>query len=214
MDREERTRRGTGAETDESRVLLTLLFTDLVGSTELAAELGDRRWRGLLERHHAAVRELLDRFRGHEVDCSGDGFFATFETATHAVDCGFALTRALWSLGLEVRVGLHTGECERFGEQVSGVAVHTAARLSRLAQPGEVLVTATVRDVVAGSGFRFEERGTHALKGLPGPRPLFAAVGQELASRTPVPREPVHVVRRTTRPVGHRTAVENGRGIA
>jgi class 3 adenylate cyclase len=215
MDREERTRLGTGAETDGSRVLVTLLFTDLVGSTELAAELGDRRWRGLLERHHATVRELLDRFRGREVDCSGDGFFATFDTATHAVCCGFSLTRSLWSLGLEVRVGLHTGECERFGEKVSGLAVHTAARLSRLAQPGEVLVTATVKDVVAGSGLRFEERGTHALKGLPGPWQLFAAVGRDLdESPTPVEREPVHAVRRPARSAGRRSTVETGRGVA
>jgi class 3 adenylate cyclase len=214
MDRDQRTRLGTDAETYRSRVLVTLLFTDLVGSTELAAELGDRRWRALLERHHATVRELLDRFRGREVDCSGDGFFATFDTATHAVCCGFALTRSLWSLGLEVRVGLHTGECERLGEKVSGVAVHTAARLSRLARPGEVLVTATVKDVVAGSGLRFEDRGMRALKGLPGPRQLFAAVGREVDdSRTPE-REPVHAVRPPGRPAARRTAVETGRGVA
>jgi class 3 adenylate cyclase len=214
MDREERRRPTTGAEADGSRVLVTLLFTDLVGSTELAAELGDRRWRSLLERHHETVRELLQRFRGREVDCSGDGFFATFETATHAVCCGFSLTRSLWELGLRVRVGLHTGECERLGEKVSGVAVHTAARLSRLARPHEVLVTSTVKDVVSGSGLRFEERGTHVLKGLPGTWQLFAAVGREPDEvRGPVGREPVHAARRPARPA-RRTPLETGRGVA
>jgi class 3 adenylate cyclase len=207
MDREELHRPTTGAEDDASRVLVTLLFTDLVGSTELAAELGDRRWRGLLERHHATVRDLLQRFRGREVDCSGDGFFATFETATHGVTCGFSLSQALWALGLPVRVGLHTGECERFGEKVSGVAVHAAARVARVARPHEVLVTSTVRDVVAGSGLQFEERGAHALKGLPGVWQLFAAVGRDTGEV-----RAVHSTSRPARPV--RRPLEVRRGVA
>jgi class 3 adenylate cyclase len=212
MDREEWRRSTTGAEADASRVLLTLLFTDLVGSTELVAELGDRRWRNLLERHHETVRELLRRFRGREVDSSGDGFFATFESATHAVSCGFSLTRSLWDLGLPVRVGVHTGEVERIGEKVSGLAVHTAARLSRVARPREVLVTSTVRDVVAGSGLRFEDRGAHTLKGLPGPWRLFAAVGRE-PEEVPAPApERVHAPHRPARPA--RRPMETGRGVA
>jgi class 3 adenylate cyclase len=209
VDREELHRQTAGDEDDASRVLVTLLFTDLVGSTELAAELGDRRWRGLLERHHATVRDLLQRFRGREVDCSGDGFFAAFDTATHAVTCGFSLTEALWALGLPVRVGLHTGECERFGEKVSGLAVHAAARVSRVARPREVLVTSTVRDVVRGSGLRFEERGGHALKGLPGVWQLFAAVGRDEGGvRVPG----VHSTSRHARPV--RRPLEVRRGVA
>jgi class 3 adenylate cyclase len=213
MDREKWTRFATDAEAkaegDTSRVLVTMLFTDLVGSTELAVELGDRRWRALLERHHTIVRELLDQFRGREVDCAGDGFFATFETATPAVHCGFSLTRSLQSLGLEVRVGLHTGECERFGQKVSGVAVHTAARLSRIARPGEVLVTGTVKDVVAGSGLRFEERDTHTLKGLPGGWQLFAAVGLDLDDSRHGGRDHGLSIRGTRSEV-HRAPVKSG----
>ncbi len=209
MDREEWKRPISGAEDDASRVLVTLLFTDLVGSTEFATELGDRRWRSLLQRHHATVRELLGRFRGREVDCSGDGFFATFGTATHAITCGFSLTEALWALGLPVRVGLHTGECERLGDKVSGVAVHAAARVSRVARAHEVLVTSTVRDVVSGSGLRFEERGAHVLKGLPGTWDLFAAVGRDGGVRVPVVREAVHSASRPTR-----RPLEVRRGVA
>jgi class 3 adenylate cyclase len=204
MDREEWRRPTTGVERDPSRVLLTMLFTDLVGSTELAASLGDRRWRDLLERHHASVRELLQRFRGREVDCAGDGFFATFDTATEAVRCGSSLTSSLWALGLRVRVGLHTGECERFGERVSGVAVHAAARLSRLARPLEVLVTSTVKDVVAGSGLRFQDRGSHELRGLPGRWQLFSAMGSVAPDRD------VHVVHRQPRST-RRTPLHTGR---
>jgi class 3 adenylate cyclase len=208
MDREQRKLFETNRTDDSSRVLVTLLFTDLVGSTELAVALGDRRWSVLLEKHHATVREFLDRFSGREIDCAGDGFFAIFDTATSAVRCGFSLTRSMKMLGLEVRVGLHTGECERFGEKVSGVAVHTAARLSQVAKPGEVLVTGTVRDVVAGSGITFEERDTRPLKGLPGVWQLFAAVGSSLDDArlvTGVHQEPAlsHRVRRE----GNLTAV-------
>jgi class 3 adenylate cyclase len=156
------------------RVLVTLLFTDIVGSTERAARLGDRRWLDLLEAHHATVRAHLTAFDGREVDCAGDGFFATFATASNAIGCGQAIGTSVRRLGLEVRAGLHTGECEQLGTVVRGIAVHTAARLAGLASPGEVLVTATVRDVVAGSGFRFEARGVQALRGVPGLWRLYA----------------------------------------
>jgi class 3 adenylate cyclase len=185
MDQEERYLEVvTSAEAETSRVLVTLLFTDLVGSTRRAAELGDRAWTKLLEAHHAKVRELFARFRGREIDCAGDGFFATFDTASGAVRCGDAITESVRPLGLQVRAGLHTGECERFQGAVRGIAVHTAARLARLARPGEVLVTATVRDVVAGSGIRFEDRGAHELKGVPGQWRLYALAAADHAERS------------------------------
>ena len=159
------------------RVLVTLLFTDIVGSTERVAELGDRAWLRLVEAHHAQVRSLFVRFGGNEVDCAGDGFFATFDTATSAIGCGAAITSSVRPLGLEVRAGVHTGECERLRGRVRGIAVHTAARLSQLALPGEVLVTATVRDVVAGSGIDFVCRGTQELRGVPGRWDLYAVAG-------------------------------------
>jgi class 3 adenylate cyclase len=178
MDHEERYLEAvTGGGAEPTRVLVTLLFTDLVDSTRRAAELGDRAWTKLLEVHHTKVRELLDRFDGHEVDCAGDGFFATFETASRAIGCGRAVTASVGPLGLQVRAGLHTGECERVRGSVRGIAVHTAARLARLACPGEVLVTSTVRDVVAGAGIGFEERGAHELKGVPGLWQLYAVAG-------------------------------------
>ena len=195
MDLQERLTSLGSRETDGSRVLVTLLFTDLIGSTERAVALGDRRWQGLLERHHGTVRALLDRFGGCEVDTAGDGFLATFSTASHAVGCGFELTRSLSWLGLDARVGVHTGEVEHFGPKYSGLAVHVAARVVRLAGPREVLVTETVKGVVAGAGLRFTSRGSHSLKGLPGVWPLFAAVGPEpVALGTHAPRH------RNTRP--------------
>ncbi|TMK88025.1 MAG: adenylate/guanylate cyclase domain-containing protein [Actinobacteria bacterium] len=191
MDLQERLTSLASREADGSRVLVTLLFTDLIGSTERAVALGDRRWQGLLERHHGTVRDLLDRFGGCEVDTAGDGFLATFSTASHAVGCGFEVTRSLSWLGLDARVGVHTGECDRFGPKYSGVAVHVAARVVRLAGPREVLVTETVKGVVAGAGLRFAERGRHSLKGLPGVWPLYAAVEPDpvaLGPHAPRPR--------------------------
>ena len=158
---------------DPDRVLATVLFTDIVGSTQRAVELGDRRWRELLETHHAAVRRELDRFRGREVDTAGDGFLATFDGPARAIRCGVAIRNSVRPLGLEVRAGLHTGECELLGEKVAGVAVHTGARIAALAEANEVLVSATVRDLVSGSGIAFEDRGEHVLKGV-GERRLFA----------------------------------------
>jgi class 3 adenylate cyclase len=175
MDHEER----YGAATSDGvqrRVLVTLLFTDLVGSTRLAATLGDRRWTLLLKAHHARVRDLLDRWDGCEVDDAGDGFFATFDAATPAVRCASAVSASLAELGLKARAGLHTGECVRDDGKVRGVAVHAGARVVRHAGAGEVLVTRTVRDVVAGSDLEFEDRGSHALRGLPGQWQLYAVL--------------------------------------
>ena len=156
-----------------SRVLATVLFTDIVGSTERLGEMGDEGWAELLARHHAAVRRELERFRGREVDNAGDGFLATFDGPARAIRSAVAIRDAVRPLGLEIRAGLHTGECEQFGDRVAGIAVHTGARISALAGPGEVLVSATVRDLVSGSGISFEERGEHELKGL-GPRAIYA----------------------------------------
>jgi class 3 adenylate cyclase len=148
------------------RVLATVLFTDIVGATERAAELGDRRWRELLEQHHAVVRRELDRFRGREVDTAGDGFLATFDGPARGIRCAWAARNGVRALGLEIRAGLHTGECELILDKVGGIAVHTGARVASAAPPGEVLVSSTVRDLVAGSGIRFEDRGEHELKGV------------------------------------------------
>jgi pimeloyl-ACP methyl ester carboxylesterase len=159
---------------EPDRVLATVLFTDIVGSTERAAALGDRAWRGVLERHHAVVRKELERFRGREVDTAGDGFLATFDGPARAIRCARAIGEALTEFGLEVRAGLHTGECELIGDKVAGVAVHTGARVAASARPGEVLVSSTVKDLVAGSGIEFEDRGVHELKGVPGQWRLYA----------------------------------------
>jgi class 3 adenylate cyclase len=161
---------------EPDRVLATVLFTDIVGSTERAAELGDRRWRELLEAHHAAVRGELERFRGREVDTAGDGFLATFDGPARAIRCATAIRGAVERLGLTTRAGLHTGECELHGNNVSGLAVHMGARVAALARPGEVLVSSTVKDLVAGSGIEFDDRGVHELKGIPGDWRLYAAL--------------------------------------
>jgi class 3 adenylate cyclase len=150
------------------------LFTDIVGSSERAAELGDRAWRELLERHHALVRRELLRFRGREVDTAGDGFFASFDGPARAIRCASAIVERVGELGLEVRAGLHTGECEVVDGKVAGIAVHTGARVAAHAEPGEVLVSSTVKDLVAGSGLRFVDRGAHELKGVSGEWRLFA----------------------------------------
>ena len=163
-----------GAEPD--RVLATVLFTDIVGSTERAAAVGDRRWRELLQSHHAAVRRELERFRGNEVDTAGDGFLATFDGPARAIRCATAIQDSAETLGLAIRAGVHTGECEMRGNDVSGIAVHTGARVAALAGAGEVLVSSTVRDLVAGSGIEFEDRGVHELKGVPGEWHLYAVL--------------------------------------
>lgn len=161
-------------ETEPDRVLATVLFTDIVGATSHAAELGDRAWRELLERHHETVRTQLGRFRGTEVDTAGDGFFASFDGPARAITCARAIVETMPELGLEVRAGLHTGECELIDGKVAGIAVHTGARVASNAQPGEVLVSSTVKDLVAGSGITFQDRGLQELKGIPGEWRLYA----------------------------------------
>jgi class 3 adenylate cyclase/pimeloyl-ACP methyl ester carboxylesterase len=155
-------------------VLATVLFTDIVGSTERLAVVGDARWRELVERHHALVRQQLSRFRGQEIDTAGDGFFARFDGPIRAVRCAQAIGPAVRELGLEVRAGLHTGECELVGDKIAGLAVNIGARIAGRAGPGEVLVSSTVKDLVAGSDLRFEDRGVAELKGVPGDWRLFA----------------------------------------
>jgi class 3 adenylate cyclase len=159
---------------EPERVLATVLFTDIVGSTERAAELGDRAWRELLERHHAAVREELERWRGREVDTAGDGFLAVFDGPARAVRCAESVVHAVREVGLDVRAGVHTGEIELRGSGVAGIAVHIGARVAALGGPGEVLVSRTVVDLVAGSGLRFADRGEHQLKGIPDRWRVFA----------------------------------------
>jgi class 3 adenylate cyclase len=159
---------------EPERVLATVLFTDIVGSTERARELGDRRWRELVDRHHDLVRNELVRFRGHEVDTAGDGFFATFDGPARAVRCARSIVDDVHGIGLDIRAGLHTGEVVLAGSDVRGIAVHTGARVAAQAGAGEVLVSQTVKDLVAGSGIEFEERGSRELKGLAGEWRLYA----------------------------------------
>jgi class 3 adenylate cyclase len=161
---------------EDDRVLATVLFTDIVGSTEKATNLGDLAWRDLLGRHHALVRRQIAHFRGREIATAGDGFVALFDGPARGVRCGLAIRDAVRPLGLEVRAGLHTGECVRMGEDVGGIAVHIGARISAEAGPGEVLASSTVKDLVVGSGLSFLDRGTRVLKGVEGEWRLFAAV--------------------------------------
>ena len=166
----------TGARSapQHDRVLATVMFTDIVGSTERAAKLGDRRWRELLESHEAVVRRELARHRGTEVKTTGDGFLATFDGPARAISCARAIAEAVRPLGIEIRAGLHTGECEVMNGDVGGIAVHTGARVSAEAGPNEVLVSSTVKDLVAGSGIEFEDRGSRELRGVPGEWRLYA----------------------------------------
>ena len=171
--------------TASERRLLTVFFTDIVGSTDLAVEMGDARWRELLARQRGLVRGELKRFGGREIDTAGDGFFATFDRPAQAIRCAAAVVLAVRRLGIEVRAGLHLGEVEVAGKNVGGVAVHTGARVLAAAGPGEVLVTATLRELVAGSGLGFADRGTHTLKGVPGTWQLYgleAVDGRSLES--------------------------------
>jgi class 3 adenylate cyclase len=163
-------RGGSGTE----RVLATVLFTDIVGSTQRAAALGDRGWRDLLDNHDQAVRRQLERFRGREIDTAGDGFFATFDGPGHAIECALAIRDTLKAIDIDVRAGIHTGEIEVRGDRLAGLTVNIGARVSALAGTGEVLVSSTVKDIVAGSGIEFADRGEHKLKGVPGTWHLFA----------------------------------------
>ena len=159
---------------EPDRVLATILFTDIVGSTARALELGDARWRQTLEAHHALVRRQLGRFRGRELDTAGDGFFASFDGPARAIRCACAITEGVRELGLEVRAGLHAGECEIVDGKIGGIAVHIGARVASNAEAGEVIVSSTVKDLVAGSGIPFAERGEVELKGIPGEWRLYA----------------------------------------
>ncbi len=159
---------------EPERVLATVMFTDIVGASERAAGLGDRRWHDLLDSHHALIRRQLNHFRGREIDTAGDGFLATFDGPARAVRCASTISDGVRSLGIEVRAGLHTGECEMMGDKLAGIAVHIGSRVAALARPGEVLVSSTVKDLVAGSGLSFQDRGIQSLKGIPGEWRLFA----------------------------------------
>jgi class 3 adenylate cyclase len=156
------------------RMLATVMFTDIVDSTRTAVELGDKRWREVLERHQRAVRDDLERFNGREVKSTGDGFLATFDGPARAINCAQAILQSSEPLGISVRAGLHTGECEVMGEDIGGIAVHIAARVSARAEPQELLVSRTVKDLVAGSGLAFTDRGAHTLKGVPDTWQLYA----------------------------------------
>jgi class 3 adenylate cyclase len=169
---------GHQAEVADDRVLATVLFTDIVDSTRRAAEIGDRDWHALLDAHDAVVRAQLSRFRGREVNTSGDGFLAMFDGPQRAIRCAMAIRDAVQALGIEVRAGLHTGECEVRGDDIGGIGVHIGARVSALAGPKDVLVSSTLRDLVIGSGLEFEDRGTHSLKGVPGEWRLFAVASR------------------------------------
>jgi class 3 adenylate cyclase len=167
---------GSRSVTDPDRVLATLVFTDIVGSTRLAADLGDRRWRDLLDQHHDLVRREIVRFGGREIDTAADGFLATFDGPGRALRCAVAITRAVAPLGLEIRAGVHTGEVELVrGSDVAGLAVHIAARVAAMAGSSEVLVSTTVKDLLVGSGIEFDDRGTHELRGVPDQWHLYAA---------------------------------------
>ncbi len=166
-----------GEEADLDRVLATVMFTDIVGSTAMAAELGDKGWRDLVERHHGVVRAMLGRFRGEEVDTAGDGFFATFDGPARGVRCAQAICEAVPDLGIEVRAGVHTGEVETIAGKAGGIAVNVGARIASLARPSEVLVSHTVQGLVSGSGLGFEDAGEHELKGVPDRWRLFRVVG-------------------------------------
>ena len=156
------------------RLLTTVLFTDIVGSTERAAEVGDKRWRQIVSAHHALVRRQLKRHGGREIDTAGDGFFATFDQPAEAIHCAEGILRDVRRLGIQVRAGVHMGEVEVVGPKVGGIAVHIGARVMAKAEPGRVLVSSTVRDLVSGSGLAFEDLGSHELKGVPAQWHLYA----------------------------------------
>ncbi len=169
---------GEQPQVPDDRVLATVLFTDIVDSTRRAADMGDRDWRALLDAHDAVVRVQLNRFRGREISTAGDGFLAMFDGPQRAIRCAMAIRDAVQALGIQVRAGLHTGECELRGDDIGGIAVHIGARVSALAGPNDVLVSSTLRDLVIGSGLEFEDRGAHELKGVPGEWHLFAVASR------------------------------------
>jgi class 3 adenylate cyclase len=168
---------GQVLEVEIDRILTTVLFTDIVASTERAAELGDDRWRSVLDAHDRGARRELQRFGGREINTTGDGFVANFDGPARAVRCAKAIREEVKGLGLDLRLGIHTGECEVRSDELAGLAVHIAARIAAMAEPGEVFVSGTVRDLVVGSGIEFDDRGEHDLKGVPGSWKLFAVKG-------------------------------------
>jgi class 3 adenylate cyclase/dienelactone hydrolase len=176
LDEVERFLTGARPKREPQRILATVLFVDIVGSTERVAAIGDNPWRELLNAFYVQVREVLQEYRGREISTAGDGFLAAFDGPARAIRCAMALSKAVRSLGLNVRCGIHTGECELIGHDLAGIAVHIGARVAALATPGEVLVSQTVRDLVAGSGLTFQDRGLHGLKGVPDEWRLFRAV--------------------------------------
>ncbi len=165
-----------GAVPAPDRILITVMFTDIVDSTKMAAQIGDEKWRSLLKRHNEIVRTQLEHFRGKEVDQIGDGFMASFDGPARAIRCATAICQAMPDIGLQVRTGVHSGECEVIGDDLGGIAVHIGARIGAIARPGEVLVSSTVRDAVTGSDIQFESRGAHELKGVPDQWRLFSAI--------------------------------------
>jgi pimeloyl-ACP methyl ester carboxylesterase len=169
---------GVRRSAEPDRILATVLFTDIVGATEKAAALGDRRWHDLLDSHHEIVRRELSRFRGHEINTAGDGFLAAFDGPARGIRCARAISDGVQPLGLEIRAGLHTGECEVMGEDIGGIVVHIGARIAALAAPGEVLVSSTVKDLVAGSGLSFRDHGAKSLKGVPNEWRLYSVEEQ------------------------------------
>jgi pimeloyl-ACP methyl ester carboxylesterase len=161
---------------DPDRVLATVLFTDVVGSTETANRVGDRAWRSLLDRHHQVIRRELERWRGREIDTAGDGFLTSFDSPTSAITCAQAVLRSVHEIGVDLRIGLHTGECDVVGDKLRGIAVHVGARVASSAGSGEILVSQTVKDLVTGSGIEFQDRGSHELKGVPGEWRLYSVI--------------------------------------
>jgi class 3 adenylate cyclase len=199
---------GARAEAHADRVLATVMFTDIVDSTGRAADLGDRRWRELLERHDAMVRSQLAIARGREVKQTGDGFLASFDGPARAIRCACSIVEEARVLGIELRAGLHTGECELIGEDLGGMAVHVAARVGAQAQPSEVLISGTVKDLVMGSGIDLVDRGTHELKGVPGEWRLFAVRSGDAGAKKPA-QEDVPVSARPS--LGDRAALRIAR---
>jgi class 3 adenylate cyclase len=163
------------------RVLATVLFSDIVDSTSTLARIGDEAWRGVLVEHNRRLRDAFNAYRGREIDTTGDGFLVVFDSASRAVECGVAMTRAAEEMGISIRVGIHTGEVEFAGDNARGVAVHAAARVMAVARPDEVIVSATTRDLLEGSAMRFADAGTHELKGLTGPRALYRVIRDDAA---------------------------------
>jgi len=195
-------------DSSSDRFIATVLFTDVVGSTEIAAAVGDARWNRILREYHSLARREVKRFRGREIDTAGDGFFASFDVPVRAVRCAMAIIDGMWERGVAVRAGLHTGECERVGRKIGGISVHIGSRVAGLAGAGEILVTGTVRDLATGSGLRFDGRGTHDLQGVPGEWNIFGIVQREREPLSPLAPSPD-----AEGESGHRVRSRTGRSV-